>query len=324
MLNQALRTSNDGVDIDATEGQVSKFSQQTIEHPPFVEASKILIGQMIAARHSRHRPRGALIYGPSGAGKTTLCNRLVERFPRYDTEDRTIIPVLYVELPSQPTTKVIAEAILSSLGDPRPHTGTAEERIKRAIKLIAACSVELILIDEVQHISDNLDGRMRNIAADSLKSLMNATGIPFVFLGLPSASTYFSSQIQLGRRLNPKINLCAYPYKTATDQDAFARLLLTFDRKLPFDKESSLVDPDLVERLHFASFGLIGILSTLVEGALRIALQSKADTLNRDHLRLAFRSEVFIDCKPQRNPFDEKFNMQPLVSAGEPFYGFRS
>ncbi|QHE83385.1 TniB family NTP-binding protein [Hydrogenophaga sp. BPS33] len=315
-------TSQSFADLDAIEEKVSTFSNVLIQHAPLqagIDALKVL---MTASRHNRKKARGALIYGLSGAGKTTLCKCLEEQFPRYDADDRTIIPVLFVELPSQPTPKVIAEAILTAMGDPMAHSGTAEFRLSRVRTLLAACKVEIVLIDEVQHISDNLDGRTRDIASDTLKNLMNATGIPFVFLGLPSASKYFSNRMQLGRRLNPKIHLGVFSYDTDANQDLFATLLLSFHEKLPFSGKSALIDPVLTPLFHRACYGLIGSLAMLLEAAVRIALRARANSLTREHLRKAFGEEVYLGCKSNRNPFDEKFDHRPLVNVGEPFFGF--
>lgn len=127
-----------------------------------------------------------LITGLTGTGKSTISRHYAQQFPRYDLEDRTIIPVLRVELPGQPRANVIAEQLLVALGDPLPKEGSGEFRLERAKKLFRACGVSLIIIDEIQHLTDNLDDRTRNIAADTLKNLMNV-GIPVVFIGLPSA-----------------------------------------------------------------------------------------------------------------------------------------
>ncbi len=309
---------------ETAERQVSEFFKGTVEYPQMRDALEGLEVLRVASRCNRGRSRGTLIHGPSGSGKSTLARCFEANHPRYDAPDRTVVPVLYVELPSQPTAKVIGESILTALDDDYASVGTAEVKLHRAKKLLAACGVEIVLIDEIQHISDNLDTRSRDIAADTLKNLMNSTGIPFVFIGLPSGASYFSNRMQLKRRLNRKVELSHFRFETAAEQDDFGRLLLNFHERLPFTGESALIDSDLTERIHSASFGLIGSLTLLLEGALRMALRQGADALTRDHLREAFSSEIFLGCKPSRNPFHAKFNGFPLVDKDEPYFGLRA
>jgi hypothetical protein len=309
---------------EAAERQVSEFFRATVEYPQMREALESLEVLRMASRCNRGRSRGALIYGPSGSGKSTLARCFEANHPRHDTSDRTVIPVLYVELPSQPTAKVIGESILTALNDDYAGVGSAEVKLHRAKKLLAACEVEVVLIDEIQHISDNLDSRSRDVAADTLKNLMNSTGIPFVFIGLPSGAAFFSNRMQLKRRLNPKVELSYFRFVTAAEQDDFGRLLLNFHERLPFQGESALIDSDLTYSLHSASFGLIGSLTLLLEGALRMALRQGTGALTRDHLRDAFSSEIFLGCKPSRNPFHVKFNGLPLVDKDEPYFGLRA
>ena len=318
--------------VDLIEFKIAQFTDHVVQHPALMRCIASMRTLHSSATHRSSRsgsdvalgpPRGMLITGLTGTGKSTISRHYAQQFPRYDLEDRTIIPVLRVELPGQPRANVIAEQLLVALGDPLPKEGSGEFRLERAKKLFRACGVSLIIIDEIQHLTDNLDDRTRNIAADTLKNLMNV-GIPVVFIGLPSARSYFVRNQQLGRRCTPKIRLSPFTLGTDKDRREFMTMLKSLHLLLPLAGPSALIDPDCTQLLYLASHGLLGQLTQLTEAALRIALTHKDGQLTREHFRIAFEETIFPDCGQARNPFHERFNGKPLTGVDEPYNGLVS
>ena len=86
----------------------------------------------IAELHQRRRTHGAggglLITGPSGVGKSTILRAYLALFPRAHQAERTHVPVLLVTVPSSPTARSLAGAILEALGQQKAHRGTAPEK----------------------------------------------------------------------------------------------------------------------------------------------------------------------------------------------------
>lgn len=323
--------------FDVIETKIESFAKQVVEYPPLERCHSIMQTLQRSAKQRRaaraaHRAkradesqplgpaRGMLITGLTGTGKTTISNHYVERNPRYDVEDRTVIPVLFLELPSEPRANVIGEQLLLALGDPFPSDGSGAFRLKRAKTLIRECETDLIIIGEAQHVTDNLDSHARDIAADALKDLMNL-GVPTVFFALPSAQSYFVKNQQLGRRCTPKIRLRPFGIANQDERDEFLGVLKSLHRLLPTVGESALIDSTCALALHFASFGLFGQLSQLIEEALRIVLTKEDTMLRREHLRTAFEQTIFPGCGDARNPFSMKFNGMPLTRPGEPYNG---
>jgi hypothetical protein len=323
--------------FDVIEAKVESFMKQVVEYPPLRRCHSLMetlqrsAKQRRAVRGARRTkradkskplgpPRGMLVTGLSGTGKTTISNHYVERNPRYDVEDRTVIPVLSLELPSEPRANIIGEQLLRALGDPFPRDGSGAHRLERAKELVEKCETDLIILGEVQHVTDNLDRHARDVAADALKDLMNL-GVPTVFCALPSALPYFVRNQQLGRRCTPKIRLRPFGISSKEERDEFLGVLMSLHRLLPTVGESALIDPNCALALHFASFGLFGQLSQLIEGALRLALIKEDTMLRREHLKVAFEQTIFPDCGETRNPFSVKFNGLPLTRAEEPYNG---
>jgi type II secretory pathway predicted ATPase ExeA len=329
------KTCDDALDI---EDALSAFSAKVVEHSTFSMCQKHMhtLRRSTAARARHHRasrplhgateplgpPRGVLLTGPTGSGKSTIAKHFAAAFPAYDEEERTVIPIVRIELPGQPRANVIAEQLLTVMGDPLPDEGSAEHRMERVRRLMIACGVILIIIDEVQHITDNLDARQRDIAADTLKNLMNL-GIPIVFIGLPSARAYFVKNQQLGRRCTPKISLKPFSMGTVAQTKEFMSFLKSLDLLLPkpFCGSSALIQEANVAPLFMASHGLVGQLTQLIEAALRLALTEGNNTLRAEHLSAAFLDAIFPGCEAARNPFDPKFNGKPLDGANEPYAG---
>lgn len=323
--------------FDAIEAKVEGYARQVVEYPPLQRCHALMQSlqrgakQRRGARRTRRMlridktealgpARGMLVTGLTGTGKTTISNHYEEHHPRYDVEDRTVIPVLYLELPSEPRANVIGEQLLLALGDPFPGEGSGAFRLQRAKALIRQCETDLIIIGEIQHVTDNLDRHARDIAADALKDLMNL-GVPTVFFGLPSARSYFVKNQQLGRRCTPKIRLRPFGIAREEERNEFLGVLKSLHSLLPMKGPSALVDPNCALALHFASFGLFGQLSQLIEEALRIALTKEDTALRREHLRMAFEQTIFPGCSDARNPFSAKFNGMPLTRPEEPYNG---
>lgn len=322
--------------FDDIELKLEEFIDHVVLHPTLVDCEAVMetFHKSALHRHARSTmrgvanamptvlgpPRGMLITGLTGTGKSTISEHYQLRYPRYEAEEGTIVPVLRVELPSHPRTNVIAEQLLEQLGDPFASKGSGELRMERAKKLIRKCGVGLIIFDEIQHLTDNLDARTRDAAADTLKNLMSI-GVPVVFIGLPTARSYFVKNQQLGRRCTPKVRLMPFSVAEVGSRKEFMTLLKSLHRLLPTVGASALIDLECVLPLHLASFGLLGQLKQLVEAALRIMLKQEDTALTREHLRVAFERTIFSGCAQQRNPFDAKFNGLPLTRPEEPYNG---
>jgi hypothetical protein len=314
------------LDARAVAQRAAEFENVRIRHTAMNECLRELEELHASGPYLCGRASGLLFYGLSGSGKSTMVREYAERYPRAEETDRTVLPVLLVVLPSKPTAKAIAEHILVTMGDPAAGVGTAELKIARVMKLFRECRVELVIFDEMQHLL-GLDARARDTAADMLKNLMNTTNVPYAFVGTHEVLRYFVAHRQLGRRCSPKFCMEPYGFRSVPDRREFLRLLLSVHESLPASGASPLIEPSLAGAFHFATFGLIGILTALVARALKITLRTTGGAvLTREALHRAF-VELFYEkrqCPRRRNPFDPTFDGLPLTGVGEPFHGYES
>ena len=123
---------------------------------------------------------GLLLSGPSGAGKSTLIKAYHAQFPRQHEEGRTRIPVLLVTVPSSPTSKSLACAILESLGQKKAHRGSAPEKTAVIHTLFERCGVEMVLLDEFHHLFYAPSLNAFRDVTDWLKNLFEETGVGLV------------------------------------------------------------------------------------------------------------------------------------------------
>lgn len=308
--------------LRAADVAVFEFRRKLILYPAFTVAMQAIERCHLYGRHLIEEPDCLLITGVSGAGKSTLRKTYVCRYPREELEDRTVIRVLALELPSAPTIKNVAERILMALGDPYADKGSAESKTGRIITLFRECRVELVLLDEFQQFVDNSGAKIEYKVADWLKQLINATRVPFVLLGLPRCKRILEVNEQLRRRFLPQANLPPFSIKTKQEAIKFAEFLNTLHSQTPLRRPSAFIEPAVVPRMFYATNGLVDYLMKLTSKALSIALEEGRDCIDVDVLRRAFESAIWCQVDPERNPFDSDFIPRPLNKTGEPFSGY--
>lgn len=305
--------------IDASEParRMASLEGRVIQHPQFKSAL-----DQLNERHklsiSSKQSLGMMVLGASGVGKSTLLQTFLKQYPRQETDERTLIPVLSVEIPSQPTIKSTADAILGEF-DWKYASGTAEAKTKRIIALIKQCGVQTIILDEFQHFADRGRKKTNEVVADWLKSLMNSTGVSFVVFGLPQAAGILRVNEQLRRRFSASVTLAPWVMSSESDMKEFRGVIKALEKSADLPVSSGLYEDDMYKRLFFASGGKIGYLSKLISSATYLALLNEGDKIERCHLHKAFLIYIWASAPPSHNPFDEEFEWRHLNGACEPF-----
>jgi hypothetical protein len=262
---------------------------------------------------------GLLIAGPTGSGKSSALSHYESHFPDFDDDEGRKIPVLYVQTPSAPTVKNLAEAILSALGDPASCRGTSEEKTKRIYKFFVACEVELLLIDEFQHFAEvNRRGSTRDVT-DWLKNLFNVTRVGVVLAGLPICEQTIAFNPQLARRFSARHHMLGFSYMTQAKQLEFRGVLQSLQSEIPIDG-ICMHDDEFARRMFLATYGLIDYVIGILEEVCDIARRTHARTLTLAMFSQAFKDSIWALCPDELDPFAEKFEgKRQLDQRGEPF-----
>jgi GTPase SAR1 family protein len=274
-------------------------------------------------------PDCLLITGASGAGKTRLCERYVKDFPRRRVEKQTedgikrvtIVPVLFVTCPTKATEKSLAEILLRELGDSEAHKGTLTTQTLRFCSLAKECEVELIIIDEFQHLWDRDGEVIRRNVANYVKEIIIRTGKPMILVGMPSSKEILDDNPQLNRRfkrasLDPLMWDPTPQKGSEKPVSEFKAFLSLLDDGLPL-KRSNLADETIAKAFHDATGGVVDRIMRIIHMATAIALEDGLEKLDMKILSEAYEIE-FRPESPEDNPFGPCFTAprNPFTNEG--------
>jgi hypothetical protein len=262
---------------------------------------------------------GLLITGCSGVGKSTILHHYQTHFPRHAESGITKIPVLFVETPSSPTVKSLAQAILDSVGDPTSHRGTTTEKTARIYSYFERCGIEVLLLDEFHHFYYAATAvQYRNIT-DWLKGLMNNLKCLLVLSGLPEARDVVKSNSQLLRRFSTHIEIAPF---ISDDEDSwleFRGLLQAFQGQVPLPFDMPLHEANMARRVHIATGGRLDYVKKLLEGAVAVAIRANLPSIDLAVMAASFRERIWSEVSTRQNPFHPESVLRALNRAGEPF-----
>lgn len=280
------------------------FYKYRVQHPRLKEADR----NLWHAIHTKIEDTIIFVFGPPGAGKSTLREGIERRLIREatgllsDSERRQQVPVLAVEAPPSERggfnwkdffrrslteleytfTDGINKEPLPSINPRLRHAlafGThgpySEFRIQLEHALRHRKPVTFF-IDDAQHIGRITSGYKLQDQMDIIKFLRRRSRTVITMIGTYELMALRNLSGQLSRR---SIDIHLPRYGTTTeDLKSFQEVLWTFQKHLPL-----LIEPDLMkywEYCYVHSVGCVGILKDWLTRSLEDALAEKAQTIN--------------------------------------------
>lgn len=293
--------------------RLQTFRNLHIEYPGTHTARAKIDDLRIHGRTDAREARCAILFGPTGAGKSRCIEAYVEIANREARKaGARIDPVKKIELPTKCTSKTLNELLLRDLGSAMGTRETTAMSTIRAANGIIEQGWELIILDEAQHLIVHNTPSAAFEASDHCKQLLNAAGCPILFVGLQNVEEILHSNMQLKRRSAPAIVLAAFDFEVPEERNTFRQILQKFDEALPFDVPAALDTLELAKRVHFATGGVIGEVSRLLLDASLIGIQRSARTLDLNHLSEAFEGYRLTGDSRKLNPFTA--DKLPLIS----------
>lgn len=254
-----------------------------------------------------HEPDCMIVVGDTGSGKTTLIGKYLAKNPRSEKKDGSVIPILSTSLPPNATPITASEQLLSDLGDPLAFSrGNDPVKIAKEMSdLMKSCGVELIIIDEFQHMIDRKNRQILHSAADWLKMLIVRSKIPVVLFGMPYSMVILEANNQLAGRFELQHTLEPFRLDSKDNLSHYKTFLTMLDQALPFEESSDLASPDMIKRLYAFSRGNLRRIRKLVNRSTRIALRDNSNKILLEHFAKAAPKVSRAACEKQ-NPFKVK------------------
>jgi Bacterial TniB protein len=230
---------------------------------------------------SRQRMPNLLLTGPTNNGKSMIIEKFRRSHLPVSHPDREEIPVLVVQMPSDPSVGRFYTALLAATGAPLPARQYRLADLEQlALRVLRAAGVRVLVIDELHNVLGGRGDRRREFL-NLIRFLGNELRIPLAGVGTREAYLAIRSDDQLENRFAPFI----LPRWEAGD-DACS-LLASFAASFPLRRASRIATTEMAAYLLTRSEGTIGELARLLTDAAVAAIESGEEAINQRTLLLA-------------------------------------
>lgn len=242
-----------------------------IGYPRAVEALNRL--ETLYTWPSKQRMPNLLLVGPTNNGKSMIVEKFRRSHPASADADQEHIPVLVVQMPSEPSVIRFYIALLAAMGAPLRSRPRLPEMEQLALALLRKVGVRMLVIDELHNV----------LAGNSVnrREFLNLLRVPLVGVGTRDAYLAIRSDDQLENRFDPMM----LPVWEASDD--CCSLLASFAASLPLRRPSLIATPDMARYLLTRSEGTIGELAHLLMAAAITAVESGEEAINHRTLSMA-------------------------------------
>ncbi|MBC3941184.1 ATP-binding protein [Sphingomonas albertensis] len=244
----------------------------------------------------------------SQAGKSKMLTVFRDRINQSPMADGSVPNphrVLYFELKGSQTLKMLCVMILQKLGDPHWNEGNGDDVQERVRVFLRQRGVQLLIIDEVQHLAGDSQNKMD--ITDELKLFLDAGIVPVVFAGNEKSKKFFERNEQLCARLGRPLELTPLSGGLAHDRVLFKTFCRDLDAAMVAKSitraSSNLSEKVALKGLLAASRGRVGRVVRIVEVAMEHAVSRDADYIEMYDLSHAIETFAMPQRYVAKNPF---------------------
>ncbi len=229
---------------------------------------------------SKQRMPNVLLVGPTNNGKSMIVERFRRQHLPTSEADRERIPVLCVQMPSDPSVLRFYVAVLAALGAPLPARRRVAEIERLVLSLLRQVDVRVLVIDELHNMLAG-SGSSRREFLNLLRFMGNELRVPIVGVGTREAYLAIRTDDQLENRFEPMV------LPLWEESDETCSLLASFAASFPLRRRSSIASPDMARYLLARSEGTIGELARWLTSAAIAAVDTGEEEINSRTLSLA-------------------------------------
>jgi hypothetical protein len=229
----------------------------------------------------RQRMPNLLIVGPTNNGKTMLVEKFRRQHPVTTSDDTQTeqIPILAMQMPSDPTISRFYTMLLYSLNAPSFGSRRVSDLEELSLRILRQVGLRMLVIDELHNVLAGSGPQQRQFL-NLLRFLGNELRIPLVCVGTKEAYLAIRSDDQLENRFEP------FSLPLWTLDDEFSSLLASFAAVLPLRRASQLHLPDIAHYILSKSEGTIGEITTLLTRSAILAIETGSECIDRKILGL--------------------------------------
>ena len=229
----------------------------------------------------QQRMPNLLIVGPTNNGKTMLVEKFRRQHPVTTSDDGQTeqIPILAMQMPSDPTISRFYTMLLYSLNAPSFARRRVSDLEELSLRILRQVGLRMLVIDELHNVLAGSGPQQRQFL-NLLRFLGNELRIPLVCVGTKEAYLAIRSDDQLENRFEP------FSLPLWTLDDEFSSLLASFAAVLPLRRASQLHLPDIAHYILSKSEGTIGEITTLLTRSAILAVETGSECIDRKILGL--------------------------------------
>lgn len=186
---------------------------------------------------------------------------------------------------------VYANRVHKGIADPK---GTIPQILHLAVRALSLAKIEMLVIDEMQHLIQSETQKTMWSVADAIKWLSIKGVCAISCVGIRSIMNVISAtsnRSQFAIRCREPILLNPVDMSVPEQRLTFIGYLLALDERLVshgiFEEKSNLAQQDWIDCFYDVSHGILGRASRLVEAAASVAIRQGRVTITREDLSYA-------------------------------------
>lgn len=237
-----------------------------------------------------NRPQGIVVSGPPGSSKTSISEYFRRSLPTA-TDIIEGYGALSIRLRSNPCAGGIVSLLLRAVRHPftAVRRGRFDSMRDIAFEALQQQGTRMIFVDHAHVLEQSVRKSkapkgVETTASEVLRDLMDETGIALVFLASNNFGGLENVDESLADRVSVRLNLRHFE-----DDEAWAKFLGEIGKRTGCIDFKVLADKELAKLTHKAVLGNRRRTKLLLTEAVLVAIDAKAQAVDRSHLQIAFQ-----------------------------------